>query len=131
VQPTVMIVEDDRSIREVVRFVLEDAGYQVFEAEHGRVALEVLRASSQRMIVLLDLFMPQVGSAAVLKAVAADEHLATHHAAILTTVTPQHIARRVVDLPPNLPVQYLQKPFELGALLDTVARAASVLQEEA
>jgi CheY-like chemotaxis protein len=123
-RPWILIVEDNQALREVLRFALEDAEYPVAEAADGHMALDVLRSSSQRMIVLLDLLMPHLGGAGVLHAVAADPHLATYHAYVLMTVSPQPLAQEVVDLLPNLPVQVLQKPFELDVLLDTVDQLA-------
>jgi CheY-like chemotaxis protein len=54
---TILVVEDDLDIREVMRMVLEASGYQVLEAGDGAEALVVARAH-QPCIVLLDLMMP-------------------------------------------------------------------------
>jgi CheY-like chemotaxis protein len=54
---TVLVVEDDLDIREVMRMVLEASGYQVLEAGDGAEALAVARAHRPRLI-LLDLMMP-------------------------------------------------------------------------
>jgi len=54
---TVLVVEDDLDIREVMRMVLEASGYQVFEAGDGAEALPVARAQRPD-IILLDLMMP-------------------------------------------------------------------------
>jgi len=54
---TVLVVEDDLDIREVMRMVLEASGYQVFEAGDGAEALVVARAHRPGAI-LLDLMMP-------------------------------------------------------------------------
>lgn len=55
----VLVVEDDRDIRESVVEVLEDADYTVSAAADGRQALELLEAASPRPdIILLDLMMP-------------------------------------------------------------------------
>lgn len=54
---TVLVVEDDLDIREVMRMVLEASGYQVLEAGDGAEALVVARAHHPRLI-LLDLMMP-------------------------------------------------------------------------
>jgi CheY-like chemotaxis protein len=54
---TVLVVEDDLDIREVMRMVLEASGYQVFEAGDGAEALVVARAQRPG-VILLDLMMP-------------------------------------------------------------------------
>jgi CheY-like chemotaxis protein len=55
----IMVVEDDRDIRESVVEVLEEEGHVVTSAGDGREALELLqRASPAPDLILLDLMMP-------------------------------------------------------------------------
>jgi CheY-like chemotaxis protein len=55
----ILVVEDDRDIRESLVEVLEDAGYRVTAAADGRQALEVLEAAPEKpRLILLDLMMP-------------------------------------------------------------------------
>ena len=56
---TALVVEDDAISKEMVRRMLESAGWIVVEAHNGREALERL-ADSQPGIVLLDLMMPEM-----------------------------------------------------------------------
>jgi len=53
----VMLVEDDTIIREVVADLIKNAGWQVFKAENGKVALEHLD-NKKPALILLDLKMP-------------------------------------------------------------------------
>jgi PAS domain S-box-containing protein len=53
----VLVVEDDVAAREVIRRTLDDAGYKVLEAAHGREALDKVEAHTID-IILLDLMMP-------------------------------------------------------------------------
>jgi CheY-like chemotaxis protein len=55
----VLVVEDDPTSRDLLVRLLRDAGYEVVEAENGRVALERLAEVTPRM-VLLDLMMPEL-----------------------------------------------------------------------
>ena len=55
----VLVVEDDDSARDLIRRALEDEGWEVDEAENGRVALERL-AEREPALVLLDLMMPEM-----------------------------------------------------------------------
>lgn len=55
----VLIVEDDEPTRELVRRMLEKAGWQVAEAENGRVALAYL-GENRPELILLDLMMPEM-----------------------------------------------------------------------
>ncbi len=54
---TILVVEDDLDIREVMRMILEASGYQVLEAGDGAEALGVVRAH-RPCVILLDLMMP-------------------------------------------------------------------------
>ncbi len=53
----VLVVDDDDSIRQIVRLCLSDEGYRVREAPNGLAALELLQGF-QAELILLDLRMP-------------------------------------------------------------------------
>jgi CheY-like chemotaxis protein len=55
----VLVVEDDPSSRRTLRQMLKKEGFEVAEAENGRVALEHV-ARSRPSVILLDLMMPQM-----------------------------------------------------------------------
>jgi CheY-like chemotaxis protein len=55
----VLVVDDDLTVRQLLRRMLEPEGYAVLEAENGRAALERLRELSPALI-LLDLMMPEM-----------------------------------------------------------------------
>ena len=54
----VLIVEDDRDIREELTSLLEENDYCVLVADHGEHALEVMRAGNRPDAIILDLMMP-------------------------------------------------------------------------
>lgn len=56
-RPLVLVVDDDLTMRVLVRRMLEDAGYQVTEAESGRDALIRLRSSTIPHYLVTDLKM--------------------------------------------------------------------------
>ncbi len=62
----VLIVDDDQLVRDTLRFVLEDAGYDVWATAHGADALTVLE-SQPIDIVLSDIFMPGMNGFDLLK----------------------------------------------------------------
>ena len=55
----ILVVDDDPHIREVIRFALEKAGMQVWEAENGQAGLQKIRAISPDLVVL-DIIMPEM-----------------------------------------------------------------------
>jgi len=55
----VLVVDDDLTLRQLLRRMLEPEGYVVVEAENGRVALERLRQVLPS-VILLDLMMPEM-----------------------------------------------------------------------
>jgi DNA-binding response OmpR family regulator len=58
-EPTILIVDDEPSIREVVSIYLRRAGYQVVVAHDGQAALEALDRQPPDLVVL-DLMLPKV-----------------------------------------------------------------------
>jgi CheY-like chemotaxis protein len=125
----VLIVDDDPDIRASVRMLLEDIGsHTVIEASDGVEALEQLRASTEPLVVLLDMLMPRLDGLGVLRAVAADPTLASRHAYVLVTVsrlaTSTDFAGSLALAVPVVP-----KPFDITTLLDVVTDSASHLGE--
>jgi two-component system cell cycle sensor histidine kinase/response regulator CckA len=57
---TVLIVDDEPAIRELERRILEGAGFQVFEAEDGDVAIEFLKNNTPLTLVVADVDMPNL-----------------------------------------------------------------------
>ncbi len=62
---TILAVDDSPSIRQMVRFTLERAGYHVIEAEDGIDALDLAR-SSRADLVLTDQNMPRMDGLALI-----------------------------------------------------------------
>ena len=55
---TILAVDDSATMREMVAFVLESAGYRVIEAEDGRTALAILFSPQPVDLLFTDLIMP-------------------------------------------------------------------------
>ena len=117
----VLIVDDDTSIRETLRYLLEDAGYSVAEAQDGLQALDYLRKSPDPVIVLLDLMMPRLDGAGLLGTVAGDTRRLSRHRYILMTAGHQTLSLAFAHLLSDLAVPVVFKPFDIDRLLDVVA----------
>jgi CheY-like chemotaxis protein len=81
----VLVVDDDRDIRETLLLLLEEAGYAVTLAQDGREALRVLQASRSDCVVLLDMDMPILDGWSLLRAVQQDDLLARRLAFVIIT----------------------------------------------
>ena len=80
---TVLVVEDDLDIREVMRMVLEASGYTVLEASEGAEALSVVR-ECRPCVILLDLMMPGMDGFQFREAQLQDPAIATIRVIILS-----------------------------------------------
>ena len=58
-QPTILTVDDSRTMRDMLRLALADAGYRVVQAVDGLHGLEVL-SSEQPNVIITDINMPRL-----------------------------------------------------------------------
>ncbi len=116
---TILIVEDETDIRDVLRQSLELEGYEVAAAANGREGLEWLRSNPLPALVLLDLLMPVMNGAELLSLVRGDEAL---------RAVPVVVVSAFGSLAAGLTSETqgrLPKPLDLDQLLAVVARFAS------
>ncbi|MEP6923201.1 MAG: response regulator, partial [Pyrinomonadaceae bacterium] len=58
---TILVVDDEDSVRELIREILETCGYQVMEAKNGHEAMEVYEREVEKIdLVITDLLMPMM-----------------------------------------------------------------------
>jgi two-component system, cell cycle sensor histidine kinase and response regulator CckA len=57
---TVLVVDDQEVVRDVIRLTLEDAGYTVIEAESPTHAIELARVDAHIDLVVTDVVMPEM-----------------------------------------------------------------------
>lgn len=113
---TVLVVEDDESLRMLCRINLELEGYRVFEAETIDRAAEFISSESVD-VVLLDLHVGERRGTELLPVLRAERPDA---AVCLLSGTSE------TDPPDEEGVDgFIRKPFELDALTETVRRLAS------
>ena len=63
---TILVVDDEKEIRELLRLYLENAGFKVIEAVDGQQALDIL-GDKHIDLCLLDIMMPRVDGYQVLQ----------------------------------------------------------------
>lgn len=123
----VLIVDDNEDIREVMRALLEDEGYYIEEARQGEEALRILKKSSHRFVVLLDLRMPVLDGMGVIDALNKDKRLFQRHTYILVTADNRTLPLAFVQKLSAMQIPILSKPFEEQRLYSLIAAAADRL----
>lgn len=113
--PRVLVVEDDSDLATLLELVLQDAGYRVRTAPHGRAALERV-AEEVPALILLDMRMPVMNGWEF-----AQEFRARYgRACPIVVVTAAENARaRAEEIGAD---GWLAKPFDLDDVLATVGR---------
>lgn len=113
----VLVVEDDRDIRETVAEVLEEEGYQVRSAENGRDALDYLLAAGKLPdVILLDLMMPVMDGWTFWSELQTDVKLAALPIVVISADASVHEKAARLH-----PVACLRKPVSVDELLSVVA----------
>lgn len=115
---TILIADDKPTGRELVRTVLENAGYAVIEASDGSEALRIAHESSPDLIIL-DLHMPEIDGFGVIEQLRRDEHFATTPVVALTASAMQGDRERALSLGFT---GYITKPIRLVNLRQEVER---------
>lgn len=123
----ILVADDDTPTRDTIRFVLEDAGYQVLEARDGREALTALNHTSRPLVALIDLLMPCMDGVALLRTVVTDAQLASRHRYIGMTAAVGPVTPLAESLLTQLHSSLLLKPFDMDTLLTAVERARASL----
>ena len=118
----VLIVEDDRETREMLRELLVTAGYHAVGAEDGLEALHLLRTVRHRApetpcLVLLDLTMPRLGGNEFRRAQLGDPTVANVPIAVMSGAI--DLEQRAAAMGA---VATLTKPLDVEMLIDVVKR---------
>jgi CheY-like chemotaxis protein len=108
----ILVVDDDPSIRLLLRVIFESAGYAVTEAQHGRAALTRIETELPDVVVT-DLKMPVMGGGALIEHLRSDPR--SMHLPIVA-VTADRNAKEVARKANAI----LRKPFHYSTLIETV-----------
>jgi two-component system, cell cycle sensor histidine kinase and response regulator CckA len=117
---TVLLVEDEEAVRELLRRALVLQGYSVLEAEDGRAALEVAAEFSDPIDVLVtDVVMPRMGG------VEAAEALLARRPGLRVVYMSGHVRDRRAFDTARIKGVFLQKPFAPEALVGAIREVVS------
>lgn len=123
--PHILVVDDEKEIRNLVSEILEDEGYDVAVAEDGRAARQARHARKPDLI-LLDIWMPDVDGVTLLKewtqeGLDCPVVMMSGHGTVETAVEATRLGA----------YDFIEKPLSLAKLLLTVERALASGREPA
>jgi two-component system copper resistance phosphate regulon response regulator CusR len=124
----VCVIEDDDGIRETVRDLLIDAGYEVTTARNGLEGKWILEESMDRLIAILDYRLPAMDGCDLLDLAAHDEHLRARHVFIMMSASPAKSIEDCEESIDELNVPILPKPFDIDDLIEAVRQAEQRLE---
>ncbi len=113
---TVLVVDDEFGIVDVLETILTDEGYRVVTACNGKQGLVRLSAEKPN-VILLDFMMPILGGAEMLRAMAAEPVYQRIPVIMISSLGEDVIAEKCKGY-----AAFLHKPFRAAAVLSTVAR---------
>jgi CheY-like chemotaxis protein len=119
-QPQILCIEDEAGMLDLLRLILESAGYAFLGAEDGRQGLEMMRQEKPDL-VLLDLMLPDVDGAEVLLRKKDDPAIRDIPVVAVTALSSpfdQIMWKRHTAIS-----DYVPKPFQRKQLLDAIERA--------
>jgi CheY-like chemotaxis protein len=119
-KPQILVVDDDESLRELVRRHLENAGYEVRTAEDGIAAGHAVLAQVPDMVIC-DIRMPYMSGLEFLAVLRADNTLPRIPVIFLTHVEDAEERARLLG-----GSDFLLKPVRVDTLLAAVARHLKV-----
>ena len=112
--PTILVVDDEEIVRNVLRALLEQAGYNVVCAANGADALACLAEMPRPAAILVDLFMPQMNGWRFANEVQARSGL-ERVPIIVVTGAGSHWG---IPVPED---RFIRKPLETGRLMKVLA----------
>jgi CheY-like chemotaxis protein len=113
-QPSILVVDDDSDVRTMMRMILAAEGYTAECAGDGVEAIDYLRTHAPAL-VLVDLILPRMNGAALIRAMAGDPTMASIPVAIMSGQTTALASAQAPQV-----VAQLIKPVEIDELLKIV-----------
>ncbi len=115
----ILVVEDDASLRRVIEFTLEEAGYRILTADSGEAGLALFRREKPPVVVT-DIQMPGISGYDLLR-----EVKAAHPETLVIVVTAFGSVEKAVEAMKLGAYDYLTKPFSRDELRLVVEKALS------
>ena len=122
---TVLVVEDEDALRVAVSKMLRKTDFSVIEADNGKTAVDLFRASAQEIdVVLLDMTLPGMSGREVFEEL---RRIQPNVRVIITTAYSQDYALATIGR--QQPWLYIRKPYVLSELM-ALLRSVCLVQNE-
>lgn len=118
---TVLTIDDSRTMRDMLRMALVEAGYQVLQAVDGVDGLEVLRASAVPDVIVTDINMPNMDGFGLIDAVRKDGRYKSVPILVLTTESDALKKQRAKAAGAT---GWIVKPFDPVKLIGAIRKVA-------
>jgi CheY-like chemotaxis protein len=116
---TILVVDDEWAIAEVLESLLGDEGYRVIVANNGRQGLDRL-AEWPPDLIMLDFMMPIMDGPATLAALKSNPTTAEIPVIVMSSLPEETVAERCQGY-----ASFLRKPFRVASVLNAIEKAIS------
>lgn len=113
-----LIVDDSRATRGIIRKILSEIGFEVFEAQHGVEALERLKEMGHADVLLVDWNMPEMNGYDFLCSVRANPLYDKVPLMMVTSETEMSQMAKALKAGAN---EYIMKPFSKEVILEKLS----------
>jgi CheY-like chemotaxis protein len=114
-EATVLIVEDEFAIAELLEMVLTDEGYRVVTAANGRQGLQRLAEGLRPDLIITDYMMPILDGAELLRAMRESKAQYDIPYIVMSSMPEVNVRERMGDC-----AAFVRKPFSLRAMVQLV-----------
>lgn len=112
----ILIVDDSRTSRRIMRTLLTENGYEVVEAENGEIGVQKYKEETPDMVTM-DITMPVMDGLEALKAIREYDSSAK-----IVMVTAAGQESKVMEAVKLGAAEFITKPFEKEKIIDTVKK---------
>ena len=120
---TILIVDDDDTVRKVISEVLQSAGYPVVAAKAGREALRMMPPGSAPRLAIIDMVLTDTDGRDI------GEQLTRRHPGTIVVFMSGYIEKDLLGIDNLDALNFIQKPFTSTKLLETVRHLLDAQQE--
>ncbi|RME86655.1 MAG: response regulator [Planctomycetota bacterium] len=109
----ILVVDDEVSNRELLASFLEEADYEIWQAENGQECLEIM-GQTLPDLVIMDLIMPLMDGFEAISRIRKNPHWQTIPILVISSVTERKERLKAIDLGAN---DFINKPYDYDELL--------------